>query len=257
MSALATAVNEEQKLFLDELEHLRRALPRRAAEHPLVKAMERGEATEDQVKVQCIQQYFHTVGFVNGLTRLASHCDVAEIRREIAEGVYEEETGKLSGTAPHLELYFRYAQSWGFAPEQLRDGVYMIPETMALINWYMYAADHLSPLEGIAVFNVGAEGVNVTFPEFSGLSRKICDALLNHYGKTPEDVIFWDMHDRADQEHSGTGVSILARYADTEEKRERVRTAVRMTTDAWWHFVSGPLNWTTADCHAGNSSVFY
>jgi hypothetical protein len=121
----------------------------------------------------------------------------------------------------------------------------------------MYACDRLSPLEAIAVFNVGAEGVNVTFPGLPGLSRKMYEALTQHYGRTAEDAFFWDLHDRADQEHSHTGLEIIARYADTPETRERVRTAVRMTTDAWWHFMSEPEHWTLADCFAANSGAFY
>jgi len=257
MATLSSSPVLEHEQFVDELQELRKAMPRRAAEHPLIKAMERGEATEEQVKVQCIQQYFHTVGFVNGLTRLASRCDVPEVRREIAAGVYEEETGRLSGSAPHLELYFQYSRSWGFPPDKLRGGAYMIPETMALVNWYMYAADYLAPLEGIAAFTVGAEGVNVSFPGLPGLSRKICDAVTRHYGRTSQDAFFWELHDREDQEHSATGLRILARHANSEEKRERIRAAIRMTTDAWWHFVGGPLNWSVADCFSANSSAFY
>jgi pyrroloquinoline quinone (PQQ) biosynthesis protein C len=105
--------------FVDELQDLRRSPERRAAAHPFIQEMVAGRATDDQVMVQCVQFYFHTRAFVNGLTRLASRCDVPEIQREIAEGVYEEHTGKLSGTAPHLELYLRYASSWGISRKQL------------------------------------------------------------------------------------------------------------------------------------------
>jgi len=257
----STAVIEpqaDQAQFVAELQELRRAPGRRAADHPFVHAMLRGEASEDQVKVQCVQQYFHTVAFVDGLTRLASRCKIAEIQREIAAGVYEEYTGKLSNTGPHLELFFRYAESWGFTRDQLqRTGYYLVPEGMALINWYMYAADHLSPLEGIAVFTVGAEGVNVTFPGLPGLSRQVCDALLRHYHKTQDDVFFWDLHDKVDQGHSTTGLEILARHATTEDQRDRIRAAVRMTTDVWYHFVGAPLNWTMDDVQSVNSSFFY
>lgn len=256
MQTLEARLTDEQHRFVEELQLLRRALPRRAAEHPFVLAMTEGRATEEQVRVQCIQQYFHTIAFPAGLARLVSRCGVPEVRREITEGLYEEETGKLTGTAPHLELFYRYARSWGYTPEQLRSA-YMLPETSALINWYMYACDRLSPLEAIAVFNVGAEGVNVTFPGLPGLSRKMYEALTQHYGRTAEEAFFWDLHDRADQEHSHTGLEIIARYADTPEVRERIRTAVRMTTDAWWHFMGGPQNWTLADCFAANSGAFY
>jgi hypothetical protein len=126
MQTLEARLSEEQQRFVEELQVLRRALPRRAAEHPFVLAMMEGRATEEQVRVQCIQQYFHTIAFPAGLARLVSRCGIPEIRREITEGLYEEETGKLTGTAPHLDLYYRYARSWGYTPEQLRSA-YMLP----------------------------------------------------------------------------------------------------------------------------------
>lgn len=254
---MATELTTSQKAFVEELQNLRRAGNRRAADHPFIHRMLDGSASPDQVQIQCLQFYFHTVAFVSGLSRLASRCNVPEIQREVAEGVYEEYTGKLTGTGPHLDLYLGYAQSWGWNQETLRSTVYMLPETMGLINWYMYAADHLPPLAGIAVFNVAAEGVNVSFPDLPGLSHQISEALTRHYGKTQEDVLFWDLHDHADQEHSTTGVEVLVRHTVNDEQRNQIRTAARMTSDAWYQFVGCPANWSLNDCFNGSSAEFY
>jgi pyrroloquinoline quinone (PQQ) biosynthesis protein C len=121
----------------------------------------------------------------------------------------------------------------------------------------MYAADNLAPLEGVAVFNVAAEGVNVSFPGLPGLSDQIFQAVTKHYRRSSDDALFWEMHDREDQEHSSAGVKVLADHVKTEEQRDRVRSAVRMTADAWYHFVSAPERWTMADCLSANSSYFF
>ncbi len=258
MREVAVTLTAEQEAFAHELNELRRVGNRRIAEHPFVQLLERGEASEEQLKVQCVQQYFHTVAFVNGITRLNSRCRIPEIQRELAEGIYEEHTGAFSKTGPHLEVFFRYAESWGIRREDLQQkGYYLVPEAMALINWYMYAADHLSPLEGVAVFTVAAEGVNTTFPGMPGLSRRFADALTKYYGKSSEDVLFWDLHDKADQEHSATGVRVLAQYIRTDEEKERIRSVIRMTQDAWYLFLESPLRWTWEDVRSVNSSAFY
>jgi pyrroloquinoline quinone (PQQ) biosynthesis protein C len=251
-------LTKEQEAFDRELEELRREGNRRIGGHPFVQLLERGEATEEQLKVQCVQQYFHTVAFVNGITRLLSRCKISEVQRELAGGVYEEHTGAFSQTGPHLEVFYRYAASWGISREELSgEGYYLVPEAMALINWYMYAADHLSPLEGIAVFAVAAEGVNVTFPGMPGLSRRFADALVRYYGKSSEDVLFWELHDKADQEHSGTGVRVLVRYVEGEAEKGRIRSVIRMTQDAWSLFLEAPLRWRWEDVTAVHSGALY
>jgi pyrroloquinoline-quinone synthase len=240
--------------FEDEIKSLQRN--HRVTEHPFVKRSLEGEASEEAIKVQVYQFYFHTVGFVKGLARLVSNCRVPELRKEIATGLYEEETGKLTGTAPHLELFFQYAEGWGINRDQLSTKAYMLPETSSLINWYMYAS-MLEPFIGIAVFNVAAEGVNITFPGAPGLSRLTADAMTQKYGRSRKEVEFWDLHDRADQEHSGTGVRILGAHAKSEEDRARVKTAIQMTKDAWWKFYDGFEAWKLEDCTRHNSAAFY
>jgi pyrroloquinoline quinone (PQQ) biosynthesis protein C len=79
-------LTKEQEAFERELEELRREGNRRIGGHPFVQLLERGEATEEQLKVQCVQQYFHTVAFVNGITRLLSRCKISEVQRELAGG---------------------------------------------------------------------------------------------------------------------------------------------------------------------------
>lgn len=240
--------------FEEELKVLQR--DHRVTHHPFVNRCLEGKVSEEAIKVQVYQFYFHTVGFVKGLARLVSNCHVPELRKEIATGLYEEETGKLTGTAPHLDLFFQYAEGWGISRDQLQTQAYMLPETSALINWYMYAS-MLEPFIGIAVFNVAAEGVNITFPGAPGLSRLTADAMSQKYGRSKEDVAFWDLHDRADQEHSGTGVRILGAYVKTPEDKSRVTTAIQMTKDAWWKFYDGFEAWSLEACRRHNSSAFY
>ena len=46
---------------------------------------------------------------------------LADVRRSLAENLYEEQTGRLSGTAAHPELFLKMMTGLGFAPEEFAD----------------------------------------------------------------------------------------------------------------------------------------
>jgi pyrroloquinoline-quinone synthase len=216
-----------------------------------------GTLTVEQLKVSAIQFYFHTVGFTNALAHLVARCKVPKMRMGIAEGLYEEETGAITKSKPHLELFYGYLQCWGIDREFVQTRAFMLPGTTALINWYLYSTLQLDPLVGIAVLTVAAEGQNVSLPESPGASALMAKGLMRHYGKTEEDVAFFIIHDAADQEHSTAGIRLLTQFVQTEEQKEMVRAAIRMTQDAFWEFIGGPLRYTWEDSTRHNAAMFY
>ncbi len=55
--------------------------------------------------------------FPRAFSALHSRCH-AEERVKLAESLYEEETGKISGSAPHPELFIRLGVALGFAAKK-------------------------------------------------------------------------------------------------------------------------------------------
>lgn len=195
--------------------------------------MLKGEESEEAMMVGVIQFYYHTVGFTNALRYLYARCDVPEMRDEIAEGLYEEETGGITSTAAHVDLYFRMAQEYGFSREKIEQNSVLLPEMAATIHWYHYAATALSVLEGLAVLNFAAEGQNVEiggYPGAAGVSYRIHK---ERFGLSEEALVFSHVHSYADDEHCAVGARNLAERAATEEQKNRIRTAIRMTYDVW------------------------
>ena len=241
--------------FEEELKAIR--LERRLDQHPFMRKLLAGELTEEQLKVGAIQFYFHTIGFTNALAHLISRCKIPQLRMGIAEGLYEEETGAITKTKPHLELYYDYLESWGISREYVHQHGYMLPGTSALVNWYMYATMLLDPLVGVAVLTVGAEGQNVTLPNSPGASALMAKGLMEHYGKSKEEAAFFIIHDAADQEHSSTGVRLLTQFTKTEEQKEMARAAIYMTQDGFREFIGVPLHYSLEDSTRYNSALFY
>lgn len=218
-----------------------------------------GEESDDAMKVGVVQYYFHTLGFTNALRYLYARCDIPELREEIAEGLYEEETGGITGTASHIELYFRMAEAFDISRDKLLNEARIVPEMAGIVHWYHYAATSLSVLEGLAVLNFAAEGQNVDIDDYKGSSTLTLEVLKDRYKMTGDALTFNEVHAIADQEHCAVGARNLARYADTEEQRARIRTAILMTFDAWGGNAAMTERYTLDDCWLpGNaSSVFY
>jgi pyrroloquinoline quinone (PQQ) biosynthesis protein C len=243
-------MKKEELVELQEQEIQRR-------EQTIYALLRDGKLTEEQVRIHAIQWYFHTVGFVQAMKELCARCPWPDVRSYLAESLYEEESGRITGTAPHLELYFQYAKSWGYDPDMLMKKVSILPEMAAIVNWYYYAPVHLGSLVGLTVLNIAAEGLNVPRGGKEGASRLMADALQKHYGLSKDDVLFFDVHAEADVEHSEVGINAVAKYAVTEEDRAKVYEAFRITTQLHRAFGASLSRYKLNDCFQGQSALFY
>jgi pyrroloquinoline-quinone synthase len=241
--------------FEEEVKELR--LERRLSGHPFVKMLLGGEATREQMKVFAVQWYFHTVVFPTTLGNLLSRCRIRELRAGLAEGLYEEETGEITKTKPHVELYYDFLETLDISRDFIDGHGYLLPGMAAVVNWYQYCTTALDPLVGIAALTVAAEGQNVTLPGDPGLSGLISQGLREHFGAGEKGLKFWDLHDYADQEHSGAGVRLLARFAVTETQQAQVRAAIRLTQDCMWAAFDDLLKYTWEDSIKENCAPFY
>lgn len=241
--------------FESEINDLRRSS--RLGRHPFVKSLLEGKATTEQLKVQAVEWYFHTVVFPNALANLLARCKIPQMRAALSEGLYEEYTGLITKTKAHLDLYFDYTNTLGITREFLEQHAYMTPGTSSLVNWYLYSTAQLEPLVGIATLAVAAEGQNVSLPGDPGASGMMVKALKDHYGYSDEGLEFWIVHDYADQEHSTAGVKLVVRYAETDQQKEMVRSAIRHTQDCMWATFNDVTNYTWEEVTRNNCAMFY
>jgi pyrroloquinoline-quinone synthase len=80
-----------------------------------------GQVAADRLHVHFEQEYATYVrDFAILLGRAYVQCPVAEIRAELAENLYEEETGKLSLGKPHAELFLCYPAGLGMDVERFK-----------------------------------------------------------------------------------------------------------------------------------------
>src|SRR5437870_5861788 len=86
--------------------------------HPLWWRISRGEVPRQELGIFAKQFFLQVLEFPRAVSALHSRCaDIAE-RIKLAESVYEEDTGKLSGTKPHPELLLDFCAAVGVSRDE-------------------------------------------------------------------------------------------------------------------------------------------
>ena len=201
--------------------------------HPLWQRIGEGGVDASGLRLFAVQFFLQVREFPRAVSALHSNCPYADERILLAESVYEEETGRISGCGlPHPELFIRFGEATGLARAELTSGA-PLPSTDSLIHWFELSTRQRSFLEGAAAITLAAEG------QVPGAFGPLARGLEKHYGLSREQVAFWDVHEIADREHSDVGNHIVFRFANTPEIQSGIRAAVQTSLDHWWQFFDG------------------
>ncbi|HVN90002.1 MAG TPA: iron-containing redox enzyme family protein [Candidatus Binataceae bacterium] len=201
-------------------------------QHPLWKKIADGKVPRDKMKIFAAQFFLQVREFPRAISALHSRCYDSVQRLKLAESLYEEETGQLSGSAPHPELFIRLGTGLGMKREELTEAK-PLPSTAALIDWFELSTKDRSFDEGIAAINVAAEG------QVPGNFESFARALQKHYNLNTEQVSFFDVHELADRDHSDVGDHVLSHSEMTEQEKVKVRGAAERSVELWWQFFDG------------------
>ena len=201
--------------------------------HPLWHAIADGKLDREQMKLFAVQFFLQVREFPRAVSAMHANCPFADERMALAESVYEEETGRISGAnRPHPEIFISFGEALGLSRIELTEGR-PLPATRALIDWFELSTKQRSFIEAAAAISLAAEG------QVPGAFGPLARRLQQHYGLSREAVEFWDVHEIADAEHSAVGDHIVVRHATDAATQARVRDALQHSLDAWWQFFDG------------------
>jgi pyrroloquinoline-quinone synthase len=201
--------------------------------HPLWQRIAAGALPRAALGPFAVQFFLQVREFPRAVSALHSTCPDAGERVELAESLYEEETGRISGcNVSHPELFIRFGEGVDVPRDAMVGGV-PLPTTSALIDWFERSTREHPFIEGAAATNLAAEG------QVPGAFGPFARALERHYGCTRDQVAFWDVHEQADREHSAIGDHVVIRLAMTPALQRDVRRAVARSLDLWWRFFDG------------------
>src|SRR5207247_1210132 len=175
--------------------------------HPLWRRIAEGRLPRSALRPFAVQFFLQVREFPRAVSALHSSCPDIQERVELAESLYEEETGRLSGCeGSHPELFIRFGEGIGVPRDAMEGGV-PLPATAALIDWFEGSTREHAFIEGAAATNLAAEG------QVPGAFGPFARALERHYGCTRAQVAFWDVHEQADRAPSAVGAQVVVSVA--------------------------------------------
>jgi pyrroloquinoline-quinone synthase len=163
-------------------------------------------------------------------------CPIAEVRRELAENLYEEETGGLAAGTPHPELFLMYPFGLGMDLERFSH-VRLLPAARA----YRELLDDATTNRGWAV----ATAIATLFIEGTAYERHELDAsaparpeppleehpLVKHYGLPVDCLALTKAHRSVEGEHRKAAWRVINHVPESD--RGAVVSAMRRAVDAW------------------------
>lgn len=170
-------------------------------------------------------------------------CPVAVVRRDLAENLYEEETGGIAAKRPHPELFLEYPRGLGFDMKRF-ESIELIPEAAA----YRSVIDELIQGRGwvtaACVTTIFIEGTKYERGELDPASEKRPAApleqhpLVVHYGLPLESLALTKAHRLVEGDHRQAAWHCILEHAPAETYQEAVKGMQRVLA-AWKTYRDG------------------
>ena len=185
-----------------------------------------------QVALQGYQLTRHFLGYVE---RLYFHCPLPAFKRALLINVYEEETGRLSGTDNHVVLMQNFLRALGITDAQ-RDAAVALPATQRLIDYRLAAVRDPSRYHiGAAAVMIASEGQNLETR--AGEARH--ELLGQVYGLSEAELLFFSVHQQEDAGHVEQGLNLVAELCTTAQMQREALEAVDRTCRLFYAMYDG------------------
>ncbi len=201
-------------------------------------AFTRGVVTKDKLHIHLEQEWeVYVRDFPVLVGRAYVQCPIAEVRRELAENIYEEETGGLAAGRPHPELFLEYPRGLGMNVERF-SRVELLPAAGRYRSFLDDATTHRGWAVAAAVATLFIEGTAYERHELddSAPPRPMPPLeehpLVKHYGLPLECLALTKAHRAVEGEHRKSAWKVMLDHVPAGE-RATVVQAMRQAVDTW------------------------
>jgi pyrroloquinoline quinone (PQQ) biosynthesis protein C len=197
-----------------------------------------GTVAKDKLHHHFEQEYaVYVRDFPVLIGRAYVQCPIASVRRELAENLYEEETGGLSGGKPHPDLFLLYPQGLGMDVSRF-DKVKLLPNARA----FRALLDRGTTSQGwevaAALTTLFLEGTKYERGELDDKAPKRPETplqkhpLVVHYGLPLANLELTKTHRRVEGGHRKAAWTVMLDHVP-EERREAVLSAMDTALVHW------------------------
>jgi pyrroloquinoline quinone (PQQ) biosynthesis protein C len=204
-----------------------------------------GKLTRDQLRIHYQQEYVAYVrDFPVLMARVLGAGPPDDVRRALAENIFEEQTGKLSGEDAHPTLFLELMEAAGF-PRGGFDAVELLPTTRAYRGWLDHMTERGHWLLGYTVMCVFVEGsakersalglAPPTSPPPKTAAEAIAaHPLVKHYGVPADKARLTRAHFAVEGGHRDDAWRVVLEHANTPALVAEVEGALESSL-ALWH----------------------
>ncbi|MFE0025043.1 TenA family transcriptional regulator [Amycolatopsis sp. NPDC059021] len=173
--------------------------------HPLVAELVKPEANWELLQALTLQGYQLTKHFLTYIEHLFFYCPLPKHKKALMVNMYEEETGRLSGTKNHVRLMQDFVRAIRI-DDATRDAAEPYPQTQELIDYRMDLVKNPDTYHlGAAAVAIASEGQNLE--DTAGQHRH--SLLGKVYGLTDADTLFFSVHAKEDVGHVREGIALV------------------------------------------------
>jgi hypothetical protein len=164
-------------------------------------------------------------------------CPIALVRRELAENLYEEETGGLTGGRPHPELFLEYPRGLGMDLTRF-EHVQFLPAAAAYRRFLDHATQQCGWEIACAVTTLFLEGTQYERGELDPKASKRPEPpldehpLVKHYGLALEHLALTKAHRRIEGSHRAAAWRAILDHV-LASKRPQVLASMQQALTAW------------------------
>ncbi len=207
-----------------------------------------GRATRPQLLEHYRQEFgVYVRDFPVFLSRVHARCPHPDVRRDLAENLYEEETGALSLGVPHPELFLKMMEGLGF-PRKAFETIALPAKAKRYRAWIDQVTTKRPWIEGAAVVTIFIEGsvedrgriASAKTEEPIDAERAIrSTALVRHYGVDPRYLDLKRAHHMVETGHRKMAWRMVLDHVESEGTADRLRRVLARTLEMWLSYRDG------------------
>lgn len=198
--------------------------------NPLYQIIMQGKATKRLLQNFIIHRFPIKNLWTRNILGIASRIDDYNLRCELVENIYEEETGKLSNSKRHLQTFINFGECLSLTKNDI-ETTSLLTETKAVMehNLEVCNSSSIHFTAGVASVLLLMEGqppiVNSQKSSMENVMREIYKLpfkgyeFFTHHASNPEGAVS-DLED----DHANTARAILLKYCDTQTLKQQAIT---------------------------------
>jgi pyrroloquinoline quinone (PQQ) biosynthesis protein C len=202
--------------------------------------------TKDQLLIHYQQEYLVYVrDFPVLLARVHGQNPPADVRRMLAENIYEEDTGGLSFGRSHPELFHEMMGGLGFDLE-IFHRVKLLPASRAYRAWLDRMTANRKWVIGAAVMAIFVEGSVKDRKEILATPKPntaeeieayvAAHPLVRHHGIAPHHMDLIRAHQKVESGHRRDAYDMVVHYVPTRPEQDRIITCLKRSLALWMRY---------------------